>query len=510
MSDRLNRKIAALIGVTALVGALPCLFELQTYDTFFHLAAGRQILDTGSLSDADTFSFTFRGAIWHNHSHLFQVAIAGIERVAGYAGLSLFQWVSAALMIGIALLSSVRSGTSHPVAAVLCMIPVALFHEVVVPRPHLFGFLLLEICLALVLFAERMDRPRTLFWLPLCYLVWLGSHGSNVVQLGVMGVCFFGAVLGRRRSFYIVYGIDLLVCISAALLLKPSAFLQAGAHFDSAFLFAEIPEWRGFSLATLFGTVKGIGLMAVWTLSLAGLLIRARLLTIQGHPVSRTDRLASHHAVLLAGFMILALTSFRMAPLFLFGAAPLWIPTAAWVLQSAAKEAVHRAHAHLSETAWRWVPNIAAALLCTGIAAATIHFDGSHVFGVGLESGRFPEAAVAELDRLGIGKRLYAAYNWGGYLMVARTSPSDGVFVDGRAITLYPSRFLERFVGAYTDPTLFENLAEQYAVDSVLLPVKSNRTGLLRRYLDGSPKWQCIFFDTVSAVYVLRDAPPRE
>ncbi len=507
MARRLEKKTALAIVGIALLAALPSLFQIRTFDTFFHLAAGRQILDTGTIPTVDTFSYTFKGKELHNHSPLFQVIIAAIEGGAGFAGLSLFQWLLTAILMALASLSAIRSGAPPRLACIFGILPPLVFHGTIVPRPHVFGFLFLQIALALILSAKRQGKPRRLYALPLVFLVWLLSHGSNITLLAVMTVCLLGALWPRRRPFLIAYGLGLLLSAALVLLIKPSALTLAGAHLDSSFLTAEVPEWSSFSLHLLFGTGRGIAFMLLWLLSLAGVAVQSGLVRLERHDLAPEERLSPHLGVLLVGIMALALTSFRMAPLFLIGAAPLWIPPAGFISAAIIEGAAGRLKGVERVITRSWIRNLATLIFVAAAVAICIGTDDDHVFGAGLEHNRFPEEAVTVLDRSPFGRRVYNAYNWGGYLMVAREAPSEGVFVDGRAITLYSPAFLEAFTAAYSDPVLFETLARTYRCDSVLMPIGSQRTAPLLAYLERSPRWIRFHRDAVSVIYVPASFP---
>lgn len=101
---------------------------------------------------------------------------------------------------------------------------------------------------------------------------------------------------------------------------------------------------------------------------------------------------------------------------------------------------------------------------------------------------------------------MYNAYNYGGYLMYLGY-PDQGVFVDGRAITVYPEAFLAEFDEAYRDPRRFEALFARYRCDSVLLPTTSERVAPLRAHLDTSPRFRRLHRDSIASVYVPAGAP---
>ena len=185
-----------------------------------------------------------------------------------------------------------------------------------------------------------------------------------------------------------------------------------------------------------------------------------------------------------------------MIALFALGSAPLWLPYAVHALT-------------LLSRATRLRPTPARAVLLCGAACASL-FVGMYAqhtqfhSGLGLEADRFPVAAVAAMRSSGRVHRVYNAYNFGGYLMFAGV-PKEGVFVDGRAITLYPANFLGEFNAAYAQPARFDALAKHYACDGVLLPTMSPVAAALRSHLRDDARWRLTFHDSVAELYE-RDA----
>jgi hypothetical protein len=67
-------------------------------DTWWHLAAGRWMVEQGRVLQTDPFSFTRLGAQWVNPSWLSQLLLFGTYRAAGIPGLNLLT----ALMVTVA------------------------------------------------------------------------------------------------------------------------------------------------------------------------------------------------------------------------------------------------------------------------------------------------------------------------------------------------------------------------------------------------------------------------
>jgi hypothetical protein len=504
-----SRATWLLVGTALLLSTLAGAYRLRSFDTFWHVAAGRHILDAGAVPSTDPFSFTFRGAHWSDHSPLFQVFLAVVDGLGGPTGLSLLQLAAAAVLSAIALLASARAGASLAAASVLALIPLFSFREVLSPRPHLAGFVLLAVSLHVMLSVERQAGrnrgAKRLLWLPLVYLPWLLSHGSHLLLPAILVLALILDLLRRRRRLALHRLAALAGCLLLILVFTPEALTLGFGHLGSEFLAREVPEWLPVTAADIFGTWPGRGLLAVAILSLAGLALNA-VKDGGGKQKGVLDGLPTVGAPLLAwfllpGFLVLAVSARRMTPLFLMGAAPLWLPYAAWSLESLATAVRSAVLAGAGQTHARLAGAVLAVAGMLAIALPGLSSDGPFEAGIGMARERVPEQAVSAMQQAGLEPRLYHAYNWGGYLLY-RGYPKAGVFVDGRAITLYPPAFLKDFHAAYEDPRLFEVLAARFEVDAVLMPTRSRRTGKLIAYLDREPAWRLFYKDAMAVVFV--------
>jgi hypothetical protein len=479
-----SQRVHARLGIGALsiaaaalaLAAYAALYEIRTYDTLFHLAAGEYSLDHGARLDRDPFSFTFRDAPWLNHSSAFQVLLATLHRLGGFALVSVYQAALAALLCALALfrLRAVPE-SQRMIAALLTAVPYCAFREVLEARPHVLGFVCLAGSLRLVLLAHETERMRVLAWLLPLHAAWTGSHGSHVLVFVSLAAGLVDAVWRRRWGWLGAYAGLIAGCLAVVRWLAPWAFEQGLEHTGSLFLESAVAEWQPLTAADVLGSWPGRTFALLWLATVAGATLEWR----------RERRL--HLLALLVPLLLLALSSRRMIALFLFGAAPLWLPYAVASLQRLVQA--------------RWAAPLSAAglvacFLVTALQAETFRP------GVGLQRDRFPIEAVSAIQRGGRVRRVYNAYNFGGYLMFAR----QAVFVDGRAITLYPPEFLAAFRAAYEDPRDFEELARRFECDAALLPARSPLAARLRAYLVGSGAWRLTHRDAVAELY--ERAPP--
>ncbi len=476
-----NLFIAAL-GLSALFG----LYEIRTFDTFFHLATGRLILEQGEVPAVDPFSFTFRGAPWENHSWGYQTALAALHALGGFSALSLLQAALACATCALGLLSVLRVPSLFPWAIALSVLPHAAFREVLEARPHMLAFVCLGATLHVTLEVYRRNLPLRLLILMPVYLVWASSHGSHLLMFVILALAIASALIEKQRKLAMTFA---LTCMGALLLcaaLAPGAFYQGGEHVASSFLETSVREWAPVTPDVLLYSFQGRAFFGIVLLSVLGILPLATDTHSLKHGLTRGPL----PPLLFACFVLLAFTSLRMLALCSIGAAPLFLPFAARALARIA------AQVRLGAASARFVPALALLALSAVLWTGRADFQ----LGAGLMDSRFPVHAVDALRRDPALKRVYNAYNFGGYLMWERT-PQAGVFVDGRAITIYPASFLTRFEQAYVDARRFEELATEYAVDSVLMPTKSPRTQRLLGYLRNHPRYALRYEDEVATLY---------
>ncbi len=205
-----------------------------------HLATGRIILDEGSIPRVDPYSFTAHGRPWTVQSWGASVIYAGLERVAGLAGIRALIGVCCALLALLAwrLTRPAGSLVARLLPGILLLgIGANLWAE----RPLLLGLL----CLGAVILAAEGDLdPR---WLVPVMWFWVNVHGSFPLGLAALGVFAVGRWFDRERPevelralAWAVVGTMLgaLNPLGLRLLVFPLQLLQ---HREA---FAQIQEWQ--------------------------------------------------------------------------------------------------------------------------------------------------------------------------------------------------------------------------------------------------------------------------
>jgi len=390
-------------------------------DTWWHLNAGKWMVEHGELLRVDQFSYTRLGELYPAPGWPVQILLYLVYLAGGIGGLNLLTGVVFTLTFYF--VSKALCGNEMLKASALILgAAVSSLHASA--RPALFTLLFSAIFLW-VLEDYRWGRANRLKLLPPLMVAWDNSHGLALIGFGLVGLYTLGMTRVEKRetklaldslpkNLYILIPFLLLAaCINPygpALLFYP---LQAvSVHWEAA---QHIQEWQSPDFHRSF--VQPF----IWLL----------LLTLAAVGASR-KRLALTDFLLVASFAYLGLYSARNVALFGL-AAPIVLTRAsapvaeAWARLSskrsvAPKPLFHRVSIYL----------ILGALTMVGVARV-VQMLPSQANLVELEKAGMitPAGALDYLKAEQPAGRMFNSYNWGGYLQWAL--PEYPLFVDGRA-----------------------------------------------------------------------------
>jgi hypothetical protein len=445
-------------------------------DLWWHIKVGQNILATGHWPSSDPFSFTVGGSPWIAYEWLGDVAIGTVAKYGGLLGLDVFlialASVSMLALYGYATLRSGNSKAGFVAAGLLCSLAYASFKL----RPQMFGFLFLVLALV-ALERFRQGKPKALWLLPPMFLLWINTHGSWIIGLGVLFVYWagglrefaVGSVAAKRWSVAERVRLELifLLCL-AAIPLTPYGTRLAAYPFTVASTLplnvGNILEWQPMPF-NLAGGKLFLALVVVFFV--AQMLFRNRW-----HLAELT---------LCFGGIIMACLHVRFVLLFV----PFFTPLFAALLA-------------------RWIPPYAPnkdrpvlnALVMTAVIAAMIHYFPTRAEIETIMARTFPVGAVAYLRQHPVSGPMYNTYGYGGYLIWSL--PEQKVFIDGRG-DLYEDggAFLEYLQVANLKPAAFMVL-RAHAIQACL--VESQEP--VATVLETNPEWEKRYSDGVSTLFV--------
>ncbi|MGA9532112.1 MAG: hypothetical protein WBR18_05300 [Anaerolineales bacterium] len=431
-------------------------------DTFWHLAAGRWIVQHGEILRTDPFSVTRYGQPWVYPGWLSQLLLFNIHRALGWLGLNLFTMV--AVLLVFAIVWEMLSGPPLLRAFVLTLSAAAsaIFWSA---RPQMLT-LLLAAGYLWVLRREDTGPSRELWLLPPLMALWANLHGGFAVGFLLVGA-YLGAEVLDLVLTWLLKPADradawerrrpkvgrLALCLGLCLLavgINPFGFRMLGYPFQTVAvetLRLHIQEWQS----------PDFHMTETWPF-LAMLLLMAPCFALS------TKKRQTSEIVLYLGFSALALSAVRNIALFAVVAAPALARHGGSAIQPLA-DAIGSGR-QLPGRLSRRLNALLAALLV--IAAAL--WAGPRIGAVATEddlANRFPAGALAYLNAQKPAGPIFNSYNWGGYLLWT-SFPQYKSFVDGRT-DLFNDEILTDYLSVYTAGRGWERILDSYGVKLILV-----------------------------------------
>lgn len=476
-----ERKYLEYLTLASLLVTFFGYFAVKVWDIDFwwHIAAGRHILETSAIPSADPFGVydanSVTGQTILKSQWLGQAILYLTYRWLSLDGIIIFRASVLTLCLGIVYLRCRLASTSTLFSLFITALAgmAILLHTG--ERPQLFSFLYLSLIFLLFDSFEHNGKRWLLYCIPLVMLLWSNTHGGAVLGMAALGLFGAGFILEQRmmeggfntppiRLMLMVIGLS-----AIALVATPNGFttFQHIIFLENNPLRERISEYANpfqvWQTALYYWVFVGVAL-----LSLPGFLNKAYL----------------KQGVVVVAIGVISATGYRYIPLFVLLAAP--------YVAASLNRMLHRIK----------LPAIAINLTVLLIALAFLAygFKQNRVFQRDTQENKFPVGAVAFIKANKLGGKMFNTVNWGGYL-IWNLSGTSTVFIDGRMLD--PNRVIP-----YTHILWVTNdgqrFFEQANFDLALVPYGNIFTGErypLVAYLLSHPGWRAIYQDETGYLF---------
>lgn len=174
--------------------------QLREPDMWWQLLAGEWMLENGTITRTDEFSYTMEGTKWINVKWLYEVLIALIERGFGPHGVMLLQaLVNVAivyLLIRIAKYLtkhlSTQLSTLYTTIAIVLFLAISEFR--MAGRPEMVSHLLTVVYLFILWRSSKFEWKQLLWLIPLQCL-WANMHEGYPVGMVLIGIYILGSAI---------------------------------------------------------------------------------------------------------------------------------------------------------------------------------------------------------------------------------------------------------------------------------------------------------------------------
>ena len=479
-------------GVVCLVMSVVAYVACQTFadpDIWGHVKFGQDILQSGSITDRDPYSYLTSGQVWINHEWLTEVIFAAVFALGGSPALILMKAGLTFLTLGLVYWHLLRHSLSALRGGIVLMFAVHLVSPAVrFIRPHTFTYLLFVVTLLLLDQADR-GRRRWLWGIPIVFALWANLHGGVLAGLAIVIVWSFvhiAAAVYRTHKIcpsILAFGGSVIVAAIATLLNPYGGRLFHFLVQPATFIRPEITEWQPTNIMSLYGVMYLVFL----AMAMAGCLY------------SRRERRLSPIAVLCC--MALApLLAYRHGPLF-----GLAIPLLAGEhIGDAWNRWSSKASSVLGKRTEAWVQRCLAGL---AIAAASValYLSLPYIKCIRIDPVRgisFPARAVAVLGKSGAEGNLAIEFNWGEYA-IWHLSPRFKVSLDGRRETIYSDEGRKENLNFAFGIGDWDKLIRDRDTHMALV----QKTRAVFNLLKLTPGWVLVYEDSLSAIFAKRGSP---
>ncbi len=488
---------ASVVAVGFVFGLKP----LGDYDGWWHLAAGRYIVEQGRIPHVDPFSYTMAGREWIMHEWGWELLLFGIYTRGGPLGALLLKALVSALVCAAMLHLMLRRHANVVLAVAVTVLAAEATSIWINERPQVIQPLFVLAALHLMQ-SYRKGRRTILLWYPALMAVWVNVHGS--FPLGLVLFALFVASelvripgLGLRRAL-------------PTLAMRPSAFLLTILIVATVACFLGPNGSRGalYPLDYMDGTLKWATDSVTewkspnWHQSYLTPLLALMFLTfgvLALSPLSPTP--FDLVTVFLGTYMMLRWA--RNGPVFATLAAPvLAVHLTAWVeyvvagrhsLEVQVREAVQLRRPLVRLLLWAAI----IALVVFALSRVPRSGDLSRL----IAFSRYPVKAVEVVALNGLQGNMFSVYHWGGYL-IWRFYKERPVFIDGRA-DVYGEKIWRDYrqvSQAWSDwRKVLDKYQVQYALVEASWPVC--------QALELSPAFTRIYADSKARLYVRTEGP---
>lgn len=244
--------------------------SLSDPDIWWHLRDAQILVQTHRFLTEDLFSSTALHAAWMNHEWIAELPFYWGWAIDGAKGVWVVNAAAIALVtVGIYLVSFRRSGSAVG-SFVVTLAGMFLSSVSYGPRTLLFGWMCLiaEMYVLECVYDKENPRPAFAWLLPPLYVVWVNTHGSWLIGLGMLGIFVattlvpfqWGAITSRgmepkaRRTLLAAS-----LASIAALFANPYGWRLVAYPFNLAFHqklnIENVEEWKPTDVHTVRGEI---------------------------------------------------------------------------------------------------------------------------------------------------------------------------------------------------------------------------------------------------------------
>lgn len=514
--DETIRKITIFF-LFAFIFALTC-HVLTDFDIWWHLRAGKYIVENHHILKEDIFSYTAEGRPWVDLHWLFQVVSFSIYDILGANGLIILNIIVA--LAAFIFLFRIGYTRHNFLISVACFIPgVLAASNRFVSRPEIFTLLFVAIYL-FVLHRYKYENRNYIWILPILQVLWVNMHALFIIGIGIVFAYIFGEAVSwkagipflshheftiRGHRYYWLFLVGLLTI--AACFLNPYGF--RGVLFPFV-LFTRIGSSSNIYAQSIIEFQRPFSVHPVpYNIFYYKILLILSVVTFILN-IKRTD---FSKVLIYVAFLYLSLLARRNVAVFVFVAVPFMVTNINEAFSSFKFRRVRKLKLWLgtdfdigrSFLIRRWTA--VGLILFIGFCIWNITSNRFYLrmrtpvrWGFGVNELIYPQRACDFIERNGISGPIFNDLGSGGYL-IWRFYPIRKVFIDGR-LEVYDTNHYALYQMTYLNEEIWNRVVQHYDINCVILAhVLPAHSDMIRR-LYADKDWKLVYYDDVAAIFL--------
>ncbi|MGF1579151.1 MAG: hypothetical protein ACFCD0_07290 [Gemmataceae bacterium] len=387
-------------------------------DIWWHMAAGRWIVQNGQIPWTDPFSSFGQGKTWIAYSWLFELVVYGVHSIGGLTGILLFR-TAMSLSITIALQRLITTFEKRWWLVISYLTGlVAVMSQLTPERPWLMTILFSVLTLQVIVDLRRGQPNHLTWWLPLIYVLWANLHIQVVYGYFFLGLACISPLIDyligqEDREYAARPGTPEWQRLVKVTVLCVLAFFVTPYHVYLSVIV--------YQYATQKVALNAIGEMQALSFRVACHWVTLAVGLVSTFCLGRR-RFSAFELLALVGACYFSFRSTRDVWMLSLVGAIIIPPTFRSRETAPAKFGVRSIHK---------VVLLAALVLFAGLL---VYKGGASEQELQKAVARdFPKAAIEWIEENNPSGLLYNSYNWGGYIIWDLDVPDLLVAIDGRA-----------------------------------------------------------------------------
>ncbi len=259
--------LTVIVGVFVFVNTHP----IRPQDFWWHMAVGREIVETGKIPENDEYSYTMAGRPYPSYQ-IYWLMEAVMFLVFNFGGGEMIIFVQSLVITcayGIILWLCYKNSKNWRIAALGTLFSVTLGINDWNVRPQAVTFLIGALFLLAIYQIDQTQDKRWLLIFPFGMFVWVNSHGTFIIGYILIGVWWlseFWEVVRQKGQWkeHLVLPTLALLLSGLAGLLNPQGWeivRYVRQMTGNSIIQSLVPEWASPSFDTAGGTIFLVGVI---------------------------------------------------------------------------------------------------------------------------------------------------------------------------------------------------------------------------------------------------------